>query len=60
MLPMPYTEQLRYSRLERLHFKVFGRWPERVVQRRLCALEQDEQNYQRVFAATTPPTGGTE
>jgi hypothetical protein len=26
---------VRYSRWERLHFKLFGRWPQRVVDRRM-------------------------
>jgi hypothetical protein len=32
---------LTYSRLERLHFKLFGRWPQSVVDRRLAALDRD-------------------
>lgn len=36
-----YTSRLTYSRLERLHFRVFGRWPQRVVERRLLANDLD-------------------
>lgn len=35
------TRSLTYSRLERLHYRVFGRWPDRVVDRRLSALTVD-------------------
>jgi len=40
---MPNTNALRYSLMERLHFKLFGRWPERVIDRRLAALAADER-----------------
>jgi hypothetical protein len=31
-----------YSRWERLHFKIFGRWPQAVVDRRLDELDLKE------------------
>jgi hypothetical protein len=33
---------VKYSRWERLHFKVFGRWPQRVVDRRVMEVHQKE------------------
>lgn len=38
---MSHTKALRYSRWERLVFRVTGRWPDRVVDRRLNALARD-------------------
>lgn len=40
---MTHTERLRYSRYERLHFRLLGRWPEAVVQRRLRAADLDRK-----------------
>lgn len=38
---VPNTSALRYSLWERLVFKVTGRWPDAVVQRRLDAHDAD-------------------
>jgi hypothetical protein len=37
-----HTKALTYSRWERLHFWVFRRWPQSVVNRRLTAMVLDE------------------
>jgi hypothetical protein len=42
-----HTTGLRYSRLERLHFRIFRRWPQRVVDRRLLAADLDEAELER-------------
>lgn len=36
-----HTNALWYSLLERLHLRLFGHWPERVVDRRLAAYDLD-------------------
>lgn len=41
---LPHTSALEYSLWERIHFYIFGRWPARVVERRLAALEADESH----------------
>lgn len=38
-----HTEALRYSFLERLHARLFGVWPARVVKKRLAALDADRR-----------------
>ena len=48
--PTPYhTLRLKYSLLERLQHKLTGRWPKRVVERRLEALRKDEANQELYF-----------
>ena len=46
---MTHTERLRYSRWERLVFRLTGRWPQAVVERRLTALHLDEAEARREF-----------
>lgn len=37
----PHLDAIRYSRWERIHFRMFGFWPASVVQRRIDATDAD-------------------
>lgn len=45
-----HTKALTYSRWERFLFWLTGRWPEAVVERRLEALDKDEQELAAAIA----------
>lgn len=53
MEEMRHTKALSYSRLERLHYFLLGRWPERVVNRRLYAYELDREELRRAILRAT-------
>ena len=66
--PIPHTRAIRYSRRERLIFRLTGRWPEAVVNRRLAALAMDESLNRGIVLSAVPadnesmianPTGGS-
>lgn len=39
---MRHTNALRYSRWEQLYYRLYGHWPQSVVDRRLAALDADK------------------
>jgi hypothetical protein len=46
-----------YSRMERLHFKVFGRWPQSVVDRRLTETTFDPSNVNAILRSVYERAG---
>lgn len=45
MIGSRHTKALHYSRWERLVFRLTGRWPDSVVERRLAASDADQREW---------------